>query len=158
MNPYKKAYFKRQTGLTVVEFGSVFLFINGYRVSPYGDRDNDWLQLNSRKAQGQTRYFGNRDLLGVINIIDNENNFRIVSNREGVAKNEPFTQLTKKPDGLIIKQISRLEKFVTEGLSWDQVPESTRKLLSSGIIPGDASMPEGEVYSESTQSKKEGSP
>ncbi|EOI7431583.1 ATP-binding protein, partial [Yersinia enterocolitica] len=154
MNPYKKAYFKRQTGLTVVEFGSVFLFINGYRVSPYGDRDNDWLQLNSRKAQGQTRYFGNRDLLGVINIIDNENNFRIVSNREGVAKNEPFTQLTKKPDGLIIKQISRLEKFVTEGLSWDQVPESTRKLLSSGIIPGDASMPEGEVYSESTQSKK----
>ncbi|CRY36079.1 putative prophage encoded two-component system histidine kinase [Yersinia enterocolitica] len=154
MNPYKKAYFKRQTGLTVVEFGSVFLFINGYRVSPYGDRDNDWLQLNSRKAQGQTRYFGNRDLLGVINIIDNENNFRIVSNREGVAKNEPFTQLTKKPDGLIIKQISRLEKFVIEGLSWDQVPESTRKILSSGVIPGDVNMPEGETYSESSQSKR----
>ncbi|MFA3779346.1 sensor histidine kinase [Yersinia sp. 1652 StPb PI] len=154
MNPYKKAYFKRQTGLTVVEFGSVFLFINGYRVSPYGDRDNDWLQLNSRKAQGQSRYFGNRDLLGVINIIDNENNFRIVSNREGVAKNEPFTQLTKKPDGLIIKQISRLEKFVIEGLSWDQVPESTRKILSSGVIPGDVNMPEGETYSESSQSKR----
>ncbi|EPB7320873.1 sensor histidine kinase [Yersinia enterocolitica] len=154
MNPYKKAYFKRQTGLTVVEFGSVFLFINGYRVSPYGDRDNDWLQLNSRKAQGQTRYFGSRDLLGVINIIDNENNFRIVSNREGVAKNEPFTQLTKKPDGLIIKQISRLEKFVIEGLSWDQVPESTRKILSSGVIPGDVNMPEGETYSESSQSKR----
>lgn len=154
MNPYKKAYFKRQTGLTVVEFGSIFLFINGYRVSPYGDRDNDWLQLNSRRAQGHNRYFGNRDLLGVINIIDNESNFRIVSNREGVAKNEPFTQLTKKPDGLIIKQISRLEKFVIEGLSWDQVPESTRKILSSGVIPGDVNMPEGETYSVSSQSKR----
>ncbi|HFO0263126.1 TPA: sensor histidine kinase [Serratia marcescens] len=154
MNPYKKAYFKRQTGLSVVEFGSIFLFVNGYRVSPYGDRDNDWLQLNSRKAQGQNRYLGNRDLLGVINIIDDENKFRIISNREGVARNEAFIQLIKKPDGLIIKQIARLEKFVIEGLSWDTVSEETRKILNSGILPGDSDMPEGEIYAQSLQSKR----
>lgn len=154
MNPYKKAYFKRQTGLSVVEFGSIFLFVNGYRVSPYGDRDNDWLQLNSRKAQGQSRYLGSRDLLGVINIIDDESKFRIISNREGVARNEAFLQLIKKPDGLIIKQIARLEKFVVEGLSWDTVSEETRKILNSGVLPGDSNMPEGEIYVESLQSKR----
>ncbi|WP_329906911.1 sensor histidine kinase [Serratia quinivorans] len=154
MNPYKKAYFKRQTGLSVVEFGSIFLFVNGYRVSPYGDRDNDWLQLNSRKAQGQNRYLGSRDLLGVINIIDDESKFRIISNREGVARNEAFLQLIKKPDGLIIKQIARLEKFVVEGLSWDTVSEETRKILNSGVLPGDSNMPEGEIYVESLQSKR----
>ncbi|VEI69242.1 osmolarity sensor protein [Serratia fonticola] len=153
MNPYKKSYFKRQSGIHVVDFGSIFLFINGYRVSPYGDRDNDWLQLNSRKAQGMRRHLGNRDVLGFVNIYDDANDFRIVSNREGVARNEAFNQLVKKPNGFVLNALTRLEKFVVEGLSWDQVSEDTRKKLTAGAFPGESSLPEGEVYIESSESK-----
>ncbi|MCD6344338.1 MAG: ATP-binding protein, partial [Anaerolineae bacterium] len=66
LNPYKKAYFKRQTGVRSVEFGSIFLFLNGFRVAPYGDRGNDWLGLDIRKTQGTTRYLGSRDVVGRI--------------------------------------------------------------------------------------------
>ncbi|RNM02383.1 sensor histidine kinase [Dickeya undicola] len=147
MNQYKKSYFKRQTGINVVEFGSVFLFVNGYRVSPYGDRDNDWLQLNSRKAQGVRRYFGSRDILGVVNIFDDSNEFRIVSNREGVTRNDAFNQLIHR-HGYLFKSLIRLEKFVIDGLSWDQVPEDTRLKLLAGN-----ELPEMEVYIESSESK-----
>ncbi|WP_226051286.1 ATP-binding protein [Dickeya chrysanthemi] len=148
MSQYKKSYFKRQTGINVVDFGSIFLFINGYRVSPYGDRDNDWLQLNSRKAQGVRRYFGSRDVLGVVNIFDHDGEFRIVSNREGVARNEAFSQLTNKPGGFIYNALVRLEKFSIDGLGWDQISDEVRlKLLS------DSEVSELEVYTESLESK-----
>jgi len=34
LNPYAKVYFERQMGMRSVEFGSVFLFINGFRIPP----------------------------------------------------------------------------------------------------------------------------
>ncbi|WP_082616328.1 sensor histidine kinase [Massilia sp. Root418] len=154
MNPYKKAYFKRQTGLNLVDFGSVFLFINGYRVPPYGDRDNDWLQLDNRKNQGTARFLGNRELLGLIEVADKSRSFRIVSNREGVAKDDRFMQLYKHPGGFFFHILSKFERFVVDGLDWDSVPESIRKKLRSGVIPGDEDMPETEVYSESGELKR----
>ena len=154
MNPYKKAYFKRQTGLNLVEFGSIFLFINGYRVPPYGDRDDDWLHLDNRKNQGTARFLGNRELLGLIDITDVNRDFRIVSNREGVAKDERFTQLYKYPEGFFFHILSKFERFVVDGLDWDSVPDNIRKKLRSGILPGDEDMPENEVYSESGELKR----
>lgn len=154
MNPYKKAYFKRQTGLHLVEFGSVFLFINGYRVPPYGDRNNDWLQLDVRKGQGTARFLGNRELLGLIDIKDSDNVFRIVSNREGVARNATFMQLTRGPDSFFIQTLSRFERFVVDGLDWDSVSEPVRKKLRSGAMPGDQELPEGETFVESGDSKR----
>jgi len=154
MNPYKKAYFKRQTGLHLVEFGAVFLFINGYRVPPYGDRNIDWLQLDVRKSQGTARYLGNREMLGLIDIKDSNHSFRIVSNREGVARNETFTQLTRGPDSFFIQTLSRFERFVVDGLNWDSVPEHVRKKLRSDIIPGEKEMPEGEIFIESNDVKR----
>ncbi|WP_336988756.1 sensor histidine kinase [Aeromonas hydrophila] len=148
MNPYKKAYFKRQTGLHVVEFGSVFLFVNGYRVPPYGERDNDWLGINSRRAQGHSRSLGNRDLLGVISVHDHHGLFRIVSNREGIAKNYAFEELTKS---FFMQQYLRLEKFVIDGLDWDRVSADARNNLLAGVIPKE----EDEQYllSSSTKSR-----
>ena len=154
MNTYKKAYFKRQTGLHLIDFGSIFLFINGYRVPPYGDKNNDWLQLDVRKGQGTSRYLGTREVLGRIEIRDTDSSFRIVSNREGVARNEHFSQLTNRPDGLFIQTLGRFERFVVDGLKWDSVPEHIRSKLKTGVVPGDKEMPELEVYDESVDSKR----
>jgi signal transduction histidine kinase len=152
MNPYKKAYFKRQTGLHAVDFGAVFLFLNGYRVPPYGDRNNDWLQLDNRKTQGQTRHLGNRELIGRIEVNDTKGKLRVVSNREGVVRSATFTQLIDR-DGAFYLCLKRLERFVVEGLAWDSVPESERLALEAGQLPGDKGRPEVELYLDSADKK-----
>ncbi len=50
-------------GMRSVEFGSVYLFINGFRIPPYGEIDNDSFGLEMRKGQGQRRYLGGREII-----------------------------------------------------------------------------------------------
>ena len=100
------------------------MFLNGFRVFPYGETGNDWLDIDRRKAQGYNRYIGTRDLIGYVSIEDNESSFIPVSAREGVVKNEAFEQLQSPYDinglgkpGFVSKAFRRLEKFVVEGLN-----------------------------------------
>ncbi len=126
LNPYSKAYFKRQTGIRSVDFGSIFLFINGFRIPPYGDQGNDWLGMELRKGQGYNRFLGTREVIGRIEINGvefdrDEDNFFIISNRSGVDNNKHYKQLTKNdsPYGFYFKTFRRLERFVVEGIKWD---------------------------------------
>lgn len=126
LNSYSKAYFKRQTGIRSVDFGSIFLFINGFRIPPYGDQGNDWLSMELRKGQGYNRFLGTREVIGRIEINgvefnENEDDFFIISNRSGVDNNKHFEQLTKNdsPYGYYFKTFRRLERFVVEGIKWD---------------------------------------
>ena len=130
LNPYSKAYFKRQTGVRSKEFGSIFLFINGFRVPPYGDDGDDWLGLEQRKAQGHSRFMGQRELLGRIEIRDNENNFPIISNRAGVENNSAFKQLVddRSPYGFYYKTHRILERYVVEGLNWDSSNQNEKSI------------------------------
>ncbi|MFV0888156.1 ATP-binding protein [Metapseudomonas otitidis] len=128
LNPYKKSYFKRQTGIRAIDFGSIFLFLNGFRVAPYGERGDDWLGLDIRKGQGHARYLGNRDLIGRIEIYDSEEAFKPISSREGLKKTPSFTQLKEE---YFFDVLRKLEKFVVEGLAWDSVSEDAKSLLRS---------------------------
>jgi len=122
LNQSSKVFFKLNTGVRSVEFGSVFMFRNGFRVFPYGEPDNDWLKLDKRKAQGQRRFIGTRELVGKIIIEDKKNVFSPVSAREGLVDNEAFKQLTnissKGDIGYFFKIFRKLEKFVVDGLDW----------------------------------------
>lgn len=122
LNPYAKRYFTNQTGMRSVDFGSIFLFINGFRVPPYGDDGDDWLGLEIRKGQGFRRYLGTREIVGRIEISNNQENFIIISNRSGVVNNTAFEQLTKStsPYGFFYKTLKRLERFVIDGIAWDK--------------------------------------
>lgn len=124
LNAYKKSYFKRQTGIRSIDFGSVFLFLNGFRVAPYGERGNDWLGLDIRKAQGQARFFGNRDIVGRIEVVDTENSFKPISSREGLKSTPEFNLLK---ENYFLDVLKRLERFVVNGLDWDSVPEAVRR-------------------------------
>ena len=140
LNPYGKAYFKKQMGMRSVDFGSVYLFINGFRIPPYGEIDNDSLGLEMRKGQGQRRYLGGRELIGRIEIEDRTEQYSIISSREGIVHNEAFrqlihkstrsTRLQTKNNGFFYKTLKRLEKYVVEGLKWDSVP----RILSEAVI------------------------
>lgn len=122
LNTYAKIYFAKKTGTRSVRFGSVFLFKNGFRISPYGDEDNDWLKLEIRKGQGVRRFLGTRDVVGRIEINDLEGEFKEVSSREGLIENENFKLLTSNKKGYFIDTFKRLERYVVNGLDWDRVP------------------------------------
>jgi len=129
LNQYSKAYFKRYTGIRSVNFGSIFLFMNGFRIASYGDYGNDWLNIEVRKGQGRARFLGTRDLVGWFELNDNEGIFKIISNREGLVKNKAYRQLVgdtvKNFIGSYFYSIFRkLELFVVEGLDWDRISKT----------------------------------
>ena len=144
LNTASKGFFTKKTGYKHLEYGSIFMFLNGFRVFPYGETGNDWLDIDRRKAQGYNRYIGTRDLIGYVTIEDNESSFIPVSAREGVVKNEAFEQLQSpyeiksigKP-GFVSKTVRRLEKFVVEGLNWDAIANYTLNDKFEVINPSD---------------------
>ena len=150
LNPYKKAYFTRQTGVRSIEFGSIFLFLNGFRVAPYGDRGDDWLGLDVRKTQGTTRYLSSRDIIGRIEVSGSENAFQPVSSREGLKNTEAFRRLR---ESYFFEVLRKLERFVVDGLDWDSVPGNLREELrrSEGLNWEDTS----ETYVESWERKQQ---
>lgn len=126
LNTYSKIYFARQTGIRSVDFGSVYLFINGFRIPPYGDLGDDWLGLEIRKGQGYARFLGTRELIGRMEIKDNSNQFRIVSSREGLVKDKSFNQLVDTKSGYFYYTLKRLEKYVVDGLDWDRLSKKKK--------------------------------
>ncbi|WKZ76163.1 MAG: ATP-binding protein [Vicingaceae bacterium] len=140
LSPYAKSFFTKQTGIRSVDYGSIFLFINGFRVPPYGELGNDWLGLDQRKAQGYTRYIGLRELVGQIEILNEGNEFQIVSSREGIVKNESYKSLTQSENNnsFFYKAFRRLERYVVEGLNWDSAPEHENLLeIHKKIVSGE---------------------
>lgn len=135
LNPYSKRYFKYQTGLSSLDFGSIFLFINGFRIPPYGDQGDDWLGIEKRKAAGFRRYLSTREVVGRVEIRDEHGDFMIISSRTGVVNNEAFMELSREgtPYGFFYKGFRRLERFVVEGISWDTTID---KVSEDGIIEG----------------------
>lgn len=135
LSTYAKAYFTKQTGIKSVDFGSIFLFINGFRIPPYGDDGDDWLGMEIRKGQGHSRYLGTREVVGRIEINDDNEKFKIISNRSGIVNNVAFEQLTKSehPFGFYFKTFRRLERFVVEGINWDSSPQEEIKNIEKDI-------------------------
>lgn len=80
--------------------------------------------MENRKGQGYSRYLGTREIVGRIEVNDDNEKFKIISNRSGVVNNVAFEQLTKStaPFGYYYKTFRRLERFVVEGIKWDSSP------------------------------------
>jgi signal transduction histidine kinase len=73
------------------------LYRNGFRVLPYGERNDDWLDLDRRWANASgviSIPFGNKNLFGFIEIIDkNGDLFEETASREGLIENEALREL-----------------------------------------------------------------
>ncbi|QTE23806.1 ATP-binding protein [Polaribacter cellanae] len=159
LNPYAKAFFTKQTGIQSVNYGSIFLFINGFRISPYGEVGNDWLGLDQRKAQKTRSFLGLRDIIGQIEILDELNDFQIISSREGIVRNDNYKDLTnsERNDSFYYKAHRRLERYVVEGLNWDSSIYDNKdpqfKEIEQKIISGKAKENEL-IFREDDQTKQ----
>ncbi|MBE8233629.1 MAG: sensor histidine kinase [Endozoicomonadaceae bacterium] len=115
LNLSAKQTFKRRQSIHSVEFGSLFLFRNGFRVFPIGEAGNDYWKVDRRRQQGYARYLGTRDLMGRINIAGPEYKFKESSSRDkGLIETDAAKQLF---DCVTHKCIRRLESYVV-GVTW----------------------------------------
>lgn len=123
LNRSAKHTFTSRMGVRPVEFGSVFLFLNGFRISPIGDEFDDTLGLNRRKQQGQARYLGTRDIIGRIDVTARPKMFREVSSRDAGLVEDARTRALY--DAIRRHMIFRLERYVV-GVNWKDKRDQDR--------------------------------
>ena len=130
LNRDAKNTFTKTMGMRPIEFGSIFLYKNGFRIHPYGEENDDWLDLERRRGQGHSRYLSTRELIGRVEINQNQQGFNEVSSRHaGVVETEEYHQLLEFVKTRVIRW---LERYVVEGLDWDR-PKDKAKLTDEEI-------------------------
>jgi signal transduction histidine kinase len=134
LNRSAKATFTRRMGVEPVSFGSVFLFLNGFRVFPVGEEGNDEFGIDRRKQQGYARYLGTRDILGRIDIQAPVGFFKEASSRDtGLVQGPNTVQLNQ----FVLRHLlTRLEKYVVD-VTWPDTLDADRS-DTSGLSSDDA--------------------
>jgi signal transduction histidine kinase len=115
LNQRAKANFTRVMGIQPVNYGSIFLFKNGFRVYPFGNKGDDSWGLDYRAQQRHSSRLSTRDLFGKVEITtDNTQEFKEVSSRDGgLVKTNGWVQLKTVFD----KTHLYLERYVS-GVLW----------------------------------------
>lgn len=118
LNRIAKMNFTRQMGIEPVNYGSVFMYKNGFRIYPYGELGEDIFGLDKRKQQGYARRIGTREIFGRIEIIgDNEQLKESTSRDGGLIKNNTYYKL----EDFFIATIKKLEKYIVETIEWGNI-------------------------------------
>jgi signal transduction histidine kinase len=115
LNRSAKYTFSRRMGVSPIEYGHVFMYKNGLRVYPYGERGEDPFKMDSRKAQGYNRYLGTREVIGFISIGEPNEDLRETSSRgDGLNKTKAYVGLVE----WFYTTLKRLEKYGIDIISW----------------------------------------
>lgn len=115
LNRSAKMTFKHRMGVSSVQFGSIFLFKNGFRIFPIGEAGVDTFGIDRRKAQGYNRFLGTRDVIGRIDVAGPDEVFRESTSRDqGLIQTPAYNQLEDCFDD---KCFRRLERYVV-GVNW----------------------------------------
>lgn len=127
LNQSAKSTFTKRTGVQPVNFGSVFLFRNGFRIFPIGNTGDDWFEMDRRKQQGHSRFLGTREVIGKVEVTDNHDDFEEASSRDaGLIETEAVKELRS-----FFKEhcLKRLEKYVVP-VSWQDKADKDSDDLS----------------------------
>lgn len=115
LNRSAKSTFTRRMGVEPVNYGHIYVYKNGIRIYPYGDRSEDPLKMDNRKAQGRTRYLGTREVIGYIGINEPNENLRETTSRgDGLLKTKEYFELID----WFYQNIKRIEKYIIDIVDW----------------------------------------
>jgi len=85
----------------------VRIYRDGFRVAPYGDPDDDWLELNRRRVNNPTLRVSTNQIVGLLEITQEANaDLRDRTSREGLIEHEAVGDLK----ALVIGALSLLEE------------------------------------------------
>lgn len=117
LNRAAKYNFTRLMGVDSINFGSVFLFRNGFRILPFGETGDDSWGIDFRAQQGRARYLGSRDLMGRVDVtVEDVSELKEVSSRDSGLVDTPMARQVKD----LYKQChKRLERYVV-GVLWGE--------------------------------------
>lgn len=136
LNFSAKLIFARRMGVPSVQFGSVFLFRNGFRVFPVGQEGDDWFGMDRRKQQGYARFLGTRDVIGRIDVSGSDIDFQESSSRNtGLIETIAVQQLRKCFHEHCLK---RLERYVVPVTFVDKEDKNTSDVSRLLTDPGRA--------------------
>ena len=123
LNMAAKQTFARRVGVPVIQFGSVFLFRNGFRVFPVGEEGDDTFEIDRRKQQGYARFLGTRDVIGRIDVHGTEDKFREATSRDqGLVETPAYLELL---DAFKERCLKRLEAYVVD-VTWQDKLDKMR--------------------------------
>jgi len=89
-------------------YSGVSIYRDGFRVYPYGQRGNDWLNLDNRSRQNPVRRLANNQIVAALRISREANpGLRDRSTREGMVLNDDHAALEQ----WYIEVLSLLEEF-----------------------------------------------
>jgi signal transduction histidine kinase len=124
-----KIRFNNRMGMRVKDFGNVRLYRDDFRIHPYGEEWNDWLDLDRRKTQGTSRFFGTRDLIGFVQIRKQYNKeIEVLTNRQGLKENEYYTQLK---EFILDYSIKTLEKYFFKKAKNESFQEAKKNIVEA---------------------------
>ena len=134
LNRSAKKTFAHRMGLPSVQFGSIFLFRNGFRVYPVGDEHDDFFGLTRRKQQGVRRFLGSRDVIGCVAVNGVDGFDEATSRDHGLIRTPQVVELLACVRD---KCIRRLERYVVD-ITWkDQydsfVADTSRMMLDANV-------------------------
>lgn len=119
LNQSAKINFTRQMGgVQPKNYGSVFIYKNGFRINPYGEPGQDFFGIDQRKAQGWKRFLGTREIMGRISIKGNNDQFVETTSRAHGFIQTPAVDLLA--DLFLEKVLKVLEKYVVNLINWGE--------------------------------------
>jgi len=128
LNQGAKASFTKYMGTRPVNFGSVFVYKNGFRIHPMGEFGDDSLGLDSRKTQGTSRFLGSRDVLGRIEINGENPDFKEASSRDGgLVRNDAYDCLR---EFFLFHVLKRLEGYAVDIVKYGNLGEDFDSALN----------------------------
>ncbi len=115
LNRSAKSTFTRRMGVEPVNYGHIFVYKNGVRIYPYGERGEDPLKMDNRKTQGRTRYLGTREVIGYISINEPNDELRETTSRgDGLLKTSEYFQLIE----WFYQNLKRVERYIIDIVDW----------------------------------------
>ena len=143
---------KQQARQLLNAYNGIGVYRNGFRLRPLGDADFDWLKLNARRIQTPTRCISSNQVIGYVQIQD-ENLSGLIekSARDGLKENEAFDRLKqitmevitqlewrrfnyRKKEGLS-RPALKVERDLERLFSFDELKKNIRQMhLTKGEI------------------------
>lgn len=116
------------------DISGVAIYRNKFRIRPYGDEENDWLALDTRRVQTPTIRIGHNQISGIV-VIDSEQNSNLVekSSREGLEEDASFLRLKNLLISLLSEAVEplRYDFRVNTGIGRDRETDFSRVFASA---------------------------
>lgn len=130
----------------IKSFSGVSIYRDGFRIWPYGEKDEDWLELNQRRVNNPTLRISNNQIIGFVEIthLDNPDLLDRTS-REGLLDTPAFFDLKT----LVLAALSELETIrfshrrqLIQMQSVPETEEGDKLLLLLSQLRNDTSQPD----------------